>query len=73
MMAIDIKPNKKAGLAKAGNNALKIDKALAAIDQIDADLAALPSATTADLKLILERVIKRQRRIIQFLMKSLDE
>lgn len=82
---VDIKPNRPGGLAKAGKNGMLIEKALAAIEQIDtdnatlvADIAALPAATQADTKLILGRALnillrnqKRQRQIIQFLMKDL--
>lgn len=42
-------------------------KADALIDQMQADLAALPAATTADLKQILGRVIQNQIRIVRFL------
>ena len=72
-MSVDIVPNTKEGLAASGANALKVAKALAAIEQINTDLAAIPTATNADVKDMVERLLKTQRQIIKFLMKSLDE
>lgn len=56
--------------ARATEKELKA-KADALIDQMQADLAALPAATTADLKLILGRVIQNQIRIVRFLKSRL--
>ena len=82
-MAVNVKPNRIAGLQRVGQNQLVQEKAEAAIAQIEADnaqaatdLNAIAAADLATLKQILGRTIQgivrnnnRQKRIIQYLIK----
>ena len=83
-MAVNIKPNRAAGLQKIGASQLvqaKIEAALTQIEndntQLTADLAAIASADNATMKQITGRIIQallrnnnRQKRIIQFLARD---
>ena len=83
-MAVNIKPNRAAGLQKIGASQLvqaKIEAALTQIEndntQLTADLAAIAAADNATMKQITGRIIQglirnnnRQKRIIQFLARD---
>lgn len=83
-MAVNIKPNRAAGLQKIGERQLthaKVEAALAQIEadnaQLTTDLAAIASADNATMKQITGRIIQallrnnnRQKRIIQYLARS---
>jgi len=69
---VQIELNTKQGMQKAAQAELKASKVRAALTQIEndlgsieTDLAALPSATTAELKTILGNVLQIQRRSLR--------
>lgn len=82
-MAVDIKPNRAAGLQAVGQKQMVQQKAEAAIVQIEndntqltTDLGAITAADNATMKQISGRIIQalirnnnRQKRIIQYLVK----
>lgn len=83
-MAVNIKPNRAAGLQRVGANQMvqaKVEAALTQIEndnaQLTADLAAIAGADNATMKQITGRIIQaqlrnnnRQKRIIQYLARS---
>ena len=46
------------------------ERAQALLDQIDEDLDGLAAATTSQTKIIIGRMLRRQRRIIQYIAKN---
>lgn len=71
MMTAEIKPN-KAGMALVGKKALTRQKAMLALDAIDIDLAGLAAADLAATRQIITRLMRRQAKIIKFVMMLAD-